>query len=143
MTGVTNLDDDKQATLAKVLGALSSSRYRERAAEAADKFVREKLGLSWDDVAAAISMAATSRDEEAAPREDVDWYEIRDSKGQTGYGRWMCGRSLTVRRRKGPRGRQMWYTAVDGRPLRTSTGVQLFELLSEAMDVAEEAGCGA
>ena len=137
------LDEDKQVKLANVLGALSSERYRERAAAAVDQFVREKLGLSWADVAAAIAAAHDLREEEAAPREDTTWFELRDNKGQLGYGRWANNTPLTVRRRKGPRNRPMWYASVSGRPMRDSTGVQLFELLSEAMEVAEEAVYGA
>jgi hypothetical protein len=136
------LDDAKKAILGQVLGALSDERYRERAAEAADKFVREKLGLTWAEVAEAVSMAAL-RNEKGATRDedrtDPDWFEIFDRQGNTSYGRWMWGRAFTIRRRNPPRGRPMWFVAIDGRTLRTEAGVQLFEDLAEAKEVAEEA----
>ena len=138
------LDDDKAKTLAKVLDRLGSPHDGERAAagQAVDRFLREKLGLTWGDVAEAISQVALSRAEETAPREDTGWYEIRDNKGQLGYGRWLWGRALTVRARKGPRGRRMWVVAVNGRVLRMSAGVQLFQDLDEAQYVAAAAVIG-
>ena len=144
------LDPDKQAALAIVLAGIGSQDAGERAAAgaAADTFLRERLGMTWRDVADVIEHLAAVHNWsggwfDRAPRADTQWSRFVDGENRFGYGRWQQGQALTVReyssthhplRRGG-----FYFAAINGNPLHEGHGkTRLFRNLDKAKEAVEK-----
>jgi hypothetical protein len=121
---------DQPPSLNRVLQRLSSEDpgTRADAGAAADVFVREQLGLTWDEVAAAIGLAASLRAQKTAPpHPDTKWRLFFDEQCQMGFGRHFRGRIIATKEHSGTGHPPKWSAAIDGQVLRDATGQpQLF-----------------
>jgi hypothetical protein len=120
---------DESPSLKRVLRGLSSADpgTRADAGAAADLFVREQLGLTWDEVAAAIGLAASLRTKKPA-HPDTQWRLFFDDQCTTiGFGRHFRGRIIATKEHVGTGTPLKWSAAIDGQILRDATGQpQLF-----------------
>jgi hypothetical protein len=132
---------DDTRPLTRVVEGLGSPDPGTRAAAGAavDQFIRERLGLTWTEVADAIELVAALHTQKTAPhRPDTDWRFFFDDQCQMGFGRHFRGHIVATKELFGTGYPTKWTAALDGCVLRDAAGqVRLFPDMDEARRVIE------